>query len=251
MTTLALSPHLDDAVFSAGAELARLHQLRLPATVLTLFAGDPRRIPPLAQRLHELSGLDDDAVAVRRREDVAACEELGAHPVHWDFEDAVYREDLPEDTRVATQWLFGMYAAPRWIDACANRLEELAGQRQIERVLVPLGIGGHVDHRITRAAAERVFASGMLLYYEDYPYRRRHRKRWRALWPPGRLRAAHLIVTEPLLAAKCRAVRCYRSQLRMLAPLPQIDHKLEHDFSRFERFWRPRSNRRVTVPEER
>ncbi|REJ73208.1 MAG: PIG-L family deacetylase [Acidobacteria bacterium] len=244
MTVLALSPHLDDAVFSAGARLADVQQKGGQSLVLTLFAGDPSRIPPLAGELHRQWRLDDDAVETRRREDRAACLELGARAEHWPLQDAIYRESLPDDPRIAQTWLFRMFADPRWVDDCTDRLRRVAERESWEQVLLPLGIGGHVDHRITRAAGERAFPPELLLYYEDYPYRRRHRKRWRALWPPGRLRSAHLTVTEPLLAAKCRAVRCYRSQLRSLAPADAIDAKLERDFDRFERFWRLRPGRR-------
>ena len=243
MPLLALSPHLDDAIFSAAAELVRTQTGRDEdrPTVLTVFAGDPSRIPPLAAHLHELWQLDEDAMEMRRREDLAACREVNARAVHWEFEDASYREDLPERFEIALNWVFKMVASPQLIGEIAERLrafESEAGVHDDATVLVPLGIGGHVDHRIVRAAAEEVWPLERLLYYEDYPYSLRHRKRWRALWPPGRWRAAHRRVDQVLLAAKIRAVMHYRSQVRVLAPEAELGEKFERDFGRFERFWR-------------
>jgi LmbE family N-acetylglucosaminyl deacetylase len=38
-------------------------------------------------------------------------------------------------------------------------------------LVVPLALGGHVDHRLVRAAAERLVASGASAwFYADYPY---------------------------------------------------------------------------------
>ncbi|MGH3277767.1 MAG: PIG-L family deacetylase [Trebonia sp.] len=51
---MAVSPHLDDAVISAGAALAALAAEAWPVTVLTVFAGDPgHSLSPAARRHHD------------------------------------------------------------------------------------------------------------------------------------------------------------------------------------------------------
>ncbi|MDA8391968.1 MAG: PIG-L family deacetylase [Actinomycetota bacterium] len=89
---LAVSPHLDDAVLSAGATLAALVAAGRPVTVLTVFAGDPGpALSPVAERHHARCGLGVDAVERRRAEDRAALTRLGADPRHGALADAVYR----------------------------------------------------------------------------------------------------------------------------------------------------------------
>ena len=87
----------------------------------------------------------------------------------------------------------------------------LAGLPPAERVYAPLAAGGHVDHRLTRRAAEAVFGR-RLEYYEDYPYVRSRVVLVKALgfslWRP---RTVELETAD--LDAKVRAFGCFASQL--------------------------------------
>ena len=86
MTVLAISPHLDDAAFSAGgllATLARAHRV-VVATVFTQSVPAPTGF---ALRCQTDKGLapEEDYLALRRAEDAAACAALGAEPAWRDF----------------------------------------------------------------------------------------------------------------------------------------------------------------------
>jgi LmbE family N-acetylglucosaminyl deacetylase len=81
-------------------------------------------------------------------------------------------------------------------------------------VVAPLGVGGHVDHRLLRAAAERAFG-GRLEYFEEFPYvvwkwfavarARGGGRRWSAESTP--------LAAEDV-AARIEAIGCYASQIR-------------------------------------
>ena len=93
-------------------------------------------------------------------------------------QEAIHRLDAaePEALYPALERLFGAVAPPEegLIAALAARLAELAelaGEPGSTRIVAPLGVGGHVDHRIVRAAAERAFGAA-LLYYEEFPVHR-------------------------------------------------------------------------------
>jgi len=115
-------------------------------------------------------GLGADAVAVRREEDRVALRRLGANVLHLDLPDCVYRRH-PQNGEP-------LYALPETIFGPLHPAEEvlveqlrvrLASALPTDAVLVcPLGLGGHVDHRLTRAAAEAL--GRPLRYYADYPY---------------------------------------------------------------------------------
>ena len=73
--------------------------------------------------------------------------------------------------------------------AAARRPCTLPAARQL---VAPLTVGQHVDHKLTQLAAEEAFGSGVLLYYEDYPYAQL----------PGKV--AQVIEAEKVLIEGCK-----------------------------------------------
>jgi hypothetical protein len=115
------------------------------------------------------------------------------------------------------------------------------GAADCARVVAPLGVGGHVDHRIVRAAAERAFG-GALLYYEEFPY---------IVWKPFALLRAGIFgrswsaLRQPLaageIAARIAAIACYASQVTPLFRSPDRIGRLVGRHVRRaggERLWR-------------
>lgn len=164
---LAVSPHLDDAVFSAGGTLARHVVKGDTVTVLTCFTGNVERPDgfALACQLDKGLGPDVDYMALRRAEDMAACAEIGADGLHWPFLEAPHRgytnagalfEDrLPDDAIV---------------EPLTDALSELLGRLAPDRIYGPWGVGRHVDHVAVREALERVTDAAKVIWWEDYPY---------------------------------------------------------------------------------
>jgi LmbE family N-acetylglucosaminyl deacetylase len=166
-----LSPHLDDAVFSCGGLIARQISSGDDVQVVTLFAGDPPvgELTPFAYELHRRWGGEGSPMGLRRAEDLVACGRLGASVVHLGFSDAVYRRAA--DGRALHPDSESLFATPSpeeepLVDAIADALERSVAHEA--EVYLPLGIGGHVDHRLTRRAGER--AGHPLWYYRDIPY---------------------------------------------------------------------------------
>ncbi|HWF79809.1 MAG TPA: PIG-L family deacetylase [Streptosporangiaceae bacterium] len=174
---LAFSPHLDDAVISAGARLGTLAAADVAVTVVTLFAGVPSApFSAAAREMHRRWGLSDDrAMAVRRDEDIRATSCLGLRHVHEDFLDAIYRQ------RGDGSWLLGA-GQPPWADRAVPEADLAASltaaiRARIEANAPPLvltcaAIGNHVDHVLTRDAVVRAVSGtdiGLELW-EDLPY---------------------------------------------------------------------------------
>ena len=174
--TLVLAPHLDDAALSCGGQLADLSAAGEAVLVYTLMAGDPPDDgagSALVDALHARWQLDAGAVAARREEDARACALLGADWLHGPLPDCIYRSD-PAGGGPLYADEAALFGAPD--PGEASRLVPviaalLAALPPAGRVLAPLTVGGHVDHRLTRLAAEACFGAG-LCYYEDYPYAR-------------------------------------------------------------------------------
>jgi len=165
LRAVAVSPHLDDAVFSAGATLARLADANWRVQVVTVFTAsvpDPRGFA-LACQLDKGLGPAVDYLALRRAEDCEAVRRLGlgTAPVHLPFPEAPHRgyESAPE-----------LFAGPREDDA--GIVEEVGAALEplvagAELVLAPAGLGGHVDH-LQVLAALASFAQPVL--WHDQPY---------------------------------------------------------------------------------
>ena len=93
---LVVSPHLDDAVLSAGGIIARSVGGGVEVVVGTVFTADaphPAMSSPVIEELNKLWNLGPSPFAFRRSEDFAAVRALGARAIHGGLPDAIYRTD--------------------------------------------------------------------------------------------------------------------------------------------------------------
>lgn len=167
-TALALSPHLDDAVFSCGGVLAGLADEGWHVCMATAFT---RSIHPasgfaLACQLDKGLSPEVDYMALRRAEDRDAAAILGIADVrHLDLPEAPHRG---YDTAAA---LFG---ATREGDetwrTLAGLVADLVGALPPDIVFAPQGLGGHVDHRQAIRAVLAVMPAERVAWYRDTPY---------------------------------------------------------------------------------
>ncbi|MCJ7567073.1 MAG: PIG-L family deacetylase [Anaerolineales bacterium] len=210
---LYLSPHLDDAVLSCGGLMAMQDARGEPVSVLTIFAGDPPdwHISPLAADLHARWGKAGPPIAVRRAEDRLACGRLGSAVVHLNFPDAIYRAD-PEVMPMypSEEALFGEVHAQDM-----DLVEQIWGafmdvDLSMAEVYCPLAMGGHVDHRIIRLAAE--MCKRPLTYYFDFPYAARGGEVPPELGRPSG-ECVFVPLTEDTIESWANAVTEYQTQL--------------------------------------
>jgi len=218
-----LSPHLDDAVLSCGGGIHAQVAAGESVLVATLFSEGPANpapelLSPFAAELHRRWGLGHDPMAGRRAEDRRALALLGATVLHLPFADGVYRTG-PDGTPLypSRNAIFGLphpteSEASGLLDQLIHALATLLTSPQ-SRIYVPLGVGGHVDHRLTRLAAERWHpARADFSYYEEYPYAEAPAEVQAAL-NNGPWQAQLVPLTEADLAAKVAAIACYASQI--------------------------------------
>ena len=202
MKILAVSPHLDDAVFSAGARLAEHAMAGDEVMVATCFTGNVARPTgfALACQLDKGFRAEVDYMALRRAEDVEACAAIGAEPLHLPLLEAPHRG---YDSAAA---LFGRrLASDAALPDLVAALEQVAAACHPDLVYGPYGVGDHVDHHLVREAVERVFASTPVVWWEDYPYAMRQ-----PVPPPDVVREP---VADEAAARKLAATLAYGSQL--------------------------------------
>jgi len=214
MRWIYLSPHLDDAVFSAGGLIHEQTQAGTPVEIWTIMCGFPPEgePSPFAHSLHAKWGFSSagETVHARRAEDRHAAEILGAGVVHFDFLDCIYRRGE------SGEWLYDdVFLSPHEEEArLPSRIAgEISARLTREDVLVcPLSLGSHIDHVLARRGAELLGHS--LHYFIDIPY---------LFYQPHQLEAKSAgmrgsveSITEAGLRRWQEAALAYRSQFPVL-----------------------------------
>ncbi|MBI5563319.1 MAG: hypothetical protein HY870_00380 [Chloroflexi bacterium] len=167
--------------------------------------------------------------------------------IHLPFADAAYRvEPITQRCQYDSEAaIFGPVREADIVERVAEALQSklrLAGSSV--RVFVPLTAGQHVDHVITRAAAERLKID--LDYYEDYPYAGQP-DRLQPAWGNAEWRSEAVELSEDALQARIDAWLCHRSQISTFyRDGDEAAHSIRAYASAVgqgqpvERFWRPR-----------
>jgi hypothetical protein len=150
----------------------------------------------------------------RRVEDVDACRKLGAVPQHFMIPDAIYRRSPERDAWLypSEESIFG------GLDPLEKPLVEMVSVRlshdlsDVDLVVSPLGIGNHVDHELTRKAAQRLGRE--VYFYADYPYVREAQNQpiLEVMRASRDWEEVQFGISPPALSAWKEASACYLSQ---------------------------------------
>ncbi|MDD7965765.1 PIG-L deacetylase family protein [Actinomycetospora lemnae] len=166
---VAVSPHLDDAVFSAGGTLARLAAAGHDVLVLTVFTGSVAAPSGFALACQTDKGLapDVDYMALRRDEDDAALARLGVRGAHLGLLEAPHRGYHSPAALFA-----GRHDGDDVAGAVADAIREhVAGA---DLVLAPQAVGDHVDHQVVTAVVAGLVDADRTAWWRDTPYAVRH-----------------------------------------------------------------------------
>ncbi len=170
MHWIYLSPHLDDIALSCGGLVWEQTQAGDHVEIWTICAGDPPEgaLSPFAESLHARWGTDSHAAAHRRAEDIESCRVMGAVWRHDNLLDCIYRVNGAGQHLYASEQALFDPVHPEEAGVVASLAQKIAQAPGRARIVCPLALVGHVDHRLTRAAAEQ--SCRRLWYYADYPY---------------------------------------------------------------------------------
>jgi LmbE family N-acetylglucosaminyl deacetylase len=219
MTWIYLSPHFDDVALSCGGLAWEQSQAGERVESWTVCAGDvpPGPLSVFAELLHSRWETRQNAPAQRRAEDLAACRAMGAAARHFDLPDAIYRRGQDNATHLyaSEEGIFGALHPDE-----AGLVSRLAADLQTclpaeTHIVCPITLGGHVDHQLTRAAAEKL--GQPLWYYADYPYVLTQTDRLEALHQSG-WQSVDFPVSEAGLEAWIASVAAYTSQVSTFWP---------------------------------
>lgn len=185
-TIYLVSPHLDDAIFSAGGlilKYSKTHKIVL----VNVFTSPGASVETMSSKkfLNQIgytnkSKLFED----RKKEDQLAAKLSGIYKViNLDFTDALWREKsktvlgklIPELGRVYPTYRFHVIKGKAskhdnaLIHEISQELKKVVSQ-QNSVIFCPMGFGNHVDHIVVRDACRLSFEEKQLVYWSDYPY---------------------------------------------------------------------------------
>ncbi len=189
---LLVSPHLDDAILSAGQLMAD----RTDNVVVTVFAGNPTDAENVHTPYDKNCGFGDAASAMwaRRYENEQATGLLEATAINLEFIDEQYGEFNDFDEIVA-------------------KLQSILDNGKYDYILAPLGLG-HPDHITVSNAVQKLETNLPVYLWEDIPLR--------VVEPelvPERLKELGLHFVDKVdlpagdVARKIRSLSCYTSQI--------------------------------------
>jgi len=183
-----ISPHFDDAVFSAGGLISFLSK-RTTVVMINIFTKGYRPSTFSGKKYLYQCGytnvekLFDD----RRKEDMVVNGKLGVKVINLDFIDAQWRKK--EKTNVFEKFLGKIISEPlhiyptyklhiirgivakndvKLVKAITDKLLFLIGNKKNFKVFCPLAVGKHIDHIIVRDICCRLFKN--IVYWADFPY---------------------------------------------------------------------------------
>lgn len=187
---LLVSPHLDDAILSAGQHMAG----RSDNVVVTVFAGTPDGGEKISTPYDRKCGFDEAAGAMsnRRYENDNATALLYAEPINLSFTDGQYGKKWPTEQ-------------------ITSAIQNIIDANTFDYILGPLGLG-HPDHLQTTEAILGLETELPIYLWEDLPLR--------VVEPElvfERLRELNITEKASLTAGeitrKVRALTCYSSQI--------------------------------------
>ena len=190
---LFISPHLDDAVLSAGDLILFLIGQKIPVTVITVFTKiSPKPYTLSAKSFIRQCGYNDAELlfADRRNEDEEIFKKIGIQTEHLGFVDATWRKKENISSFRKTLSRFIPELGHRYpihqlnvisgkivpedqllIDEVGSAISKIIGEYNDCRIFAPAAFGNHVDHTLARKVCAKYFPGAIL--WSDFPYNTR------------------------------------------------------------------------------
>jgi LmbE family N-acetylglucosaminyl deacetylase len=231
--TILISPHSDDLALSIGGALLK-RVLPQPCTAITVFTRSDYAPSELGTPSSE------EITQKRKEEDNAYLSSLGIDLANLDFPGADLRGYGPftSTKSILKEWRSDDDPIYRSV---AEKLHQIVAASSPAYLVIPLGLGCHVDHLIVCDACLAANAELTRIYYEDLPYA--------AKYPLARISKIALSVDETAgpfyvdlgegIQQKIDNLRFYGSQLSIHYQSSVFDYatRLGKGKGPFERLW--------------
>lgn len=224
-TCVFISPHLDDAMLSAGGLINNLSKKTKVIVINVFTESSDKRQTLSAWKFVKDMGYEKPSIlfAERRKEDKEAFSLMGIEPINLGFPDALWRRKngmfssllgrlLPEFAHVYPTYRWHMTKGiiansdRKTLSAVADKIKEVLKNEKNPIIFAPLGIGKHVDHSLVREVCKAMFDHN-LVYWSDFPYNARENNEGT---PPEGYKKAYYEVNRK---TKEELIKAYRTQV--------------------------------------
>lgn len=171
---LILSPHPDDAALSCADHISHWKKKSYDITVCTVFTKySSKSLSDDAKKFMNRSGFDNQNrfEVARNSEDRGALLYLAVKNIRLKYIDAAFRSYRKVPIYKNFNKLFkGNISSQdkKIINELKNYYYLIS--KKYDYIVLPIGIGNHIDHRILRDCANVAIPQKKLLYYFDSPY---------------------------------------------------------------------------------
>ena len=149
MNVYFISPHLDDAILSAGGLIYDLKD-KEKVKIVTVFTKG------------------DELFLKRKVEDENVCRYLKINYSHLGFKDALWRKSYGSMEDIFTKNFDNKKEEQNLKKIITNKLKKIINNEKNIVIFSPLSVGNHADHRIINKICKDNFTN--VIYWEDYPY---------------------------------------------------------------------------------
>lgn len=218
-----VSPHLDDAYLSCGTLISRLSG-KTDITIINVFTQAHNEEMTLSAKKALRDAGYRDGVSLseaRKKEDAAVYSHYKVDVVNLGFQDALFRKK--EKTSLAGKFipeLDHIYPTYRWhMHGKVSKHDTAIAQifpkikpylRKDTLLFIPYGIGGHVDHMVTRQVCEANYSG--CVYYADFPYTTRFGDTGKPI------KGKEMFYLNPDMDEKIKMLQLYKTQFMGLFP---------------------------------
>lgn len=225
---LFFSPHLDDVAISCGELLAAMSEKNIKTEVITFFSGInfTKELGKDAISYHDLCDLGSFPIIYRKMEDERAMKILKTDYIQLDFLECLYRKSCCGEYIYETIYDEVNYQLDENIIDQMNYFIDSYVDLEKDILVFPLGIGGHIDHKIlNNIGRELCLKGGEVYFYRDVPYLKEE------------LLDEYFIELDEILIpisyrnlySKIAATFCYNSQIDLLwgGPIKAVNYLVQ------------------------
>lgn len=173
--TLILSPHFDDAMLSCGEYILQEVKKNRRVIILNIFTNFASKTQTkfVSKQLKKIGLTPNEYKKLREAEDQKAWKNISVVIKNLNYTDAGFRTEKNKPTYPTAQQLFSKKLNSqenKIIQDLSLQLSCLTKKIKITNIVLPIGVGDHIDHIIVKRAAEKAWNINQLCYYLDQPY---------------------------------------------------------------------------------
>lgn len=219
-----VSPHLDDAILSAGGLLSQLAG-KTKVTVINVFTQSTTQNTLSAKLAYKRAGFNNSSAYFmkRREEDARVMQDLGISVINLGFVDALWRQKanmnsfhkilgkfIPELTVIYPTYRYHVEKGKIAKDDIGLMKEITSALAIVEDgavVFSPLGIGGHVDHLLITKICKKL--KQRVIFWSDFPYNQGNQTKSPELRP---------VLSNIGVNSKAKHIKKYKTQISQMFP---------------------------------